>query len=91
MQKSRSVFQGYSNPLLGILRRHNGDGNENVKKSNRLNGQNNNSSGAACLFVHFFGVAARLRLEKKSPISRFMEDVNEQRRKFLSLSELGYN
>ena len=27
---------------------------------------------------------------RKSPVSRFMEDVNKQRRNFISLSELGY-
>ena len=28
--------------------------------------------------------------DSKSPISRFMEDVNKQRQNFISLSELGY-
>ena len=28
--------------------------------------------------------------DAKSPISRFMEDVNKQRQNFISLSELGY-
>ena len=44
----------------------------------------------ACLYISLASLHD-YDLKKKSPISRFMEDVNEQRRKFLSLSELGYN
>ena len=39
-------------------------------------------------FVHFFPGFARPRRE--NAFSRFMEDVNKQRRNFTSLSELGY-
>ena len=40
-----------------------GDGNENVKKSNRFIEQNNNYARASRFFVHFFAVTARLRRE----------------------------
>ena len=39
------------------------DGNENVKKSNRLNKQNNNFARASRFFLHFVAVFARLRRE----------------------------
>ena len=40
-----------------------GDGNENVKKSNRFIKQNIKFARAARFFVHFFAVIARLRRE----------------------------
>ena len=40
-----------------------GDGNENVKNSNRFNRQNNSYARASHIFVHFFAVFARLRRE----------------------------
>ena len=40
-----------------------GDGNENVKNSNRLNRQNNSYARASHIFVHFFAVFGRLRRE----------------------------
>ena len=48
---------------LGRLRSDDGDGNKNVKKSNRFNNQNNNFARASRFFVHFFAVTARLRHE----------------------------
>ena len=48
--------------LLGILRNHDDDGNENVKK-NRFNEQNNNPARATRFLVHFFAFTAQLRLE----------------------------
>ena len=40
-----------------------GDGNENVKNSNRFNRQNNSYARASHIFVHFFALFARLRRE----------------------------
>ena len=40
-----------------------GDGNENVKNSNRFSRQNNSYARASHIFVHFFAVFARLRRE----------------------------
>ena len=45
---SRALLIGDSS-----LRCYDGDGNENVQKSNRLNRQNNNSALAACFFCTF--------------------------------------
>ena len=59
------------------------------QKSKRFNKQNNNFARASHFFVHFFPVFARLRREN-GLISRFIEDVNKQRRDFISLSELEY-
>ena len=42
---------------------HDSDDNEKVKKSYRLNKQNNGSTRASRFFVHFFTVTARLRRE----------------------------
>ena len=49
--------------LIGTLRSDNGDGdgNENVKKSNRFSKQNNNFARVSHLFVHFFAITSRLR------------------------------
>ena len=74
--------------LLGTLRCHDGDDNEKRQKSNRLNGQNNNSARASSFFVHFFAVTSRKT--GKCLISPFMEDVKKRRLNFLSLSELVY-
>ena len=41
---------------LGTLSNGDSDGNENVKKKNRLNRQNNNSARASLFLVHFFTV-----------------------------------
>ena len=48
---------------IGTLRNYDGDGKENVKKSNRFNQQKNNNSRASRFFVHFFAVPAQLRRE----------------------------
>ena len=65
---------------LETLRSNDADGNEKVKKK-RFNKQNNNFP-LFCTFLSRFPV--------KMPYFAFMEDVNKQRRNFISLSELGY-
>ena len=80
---SRSREWSVTYGIVGTLRSNDAEDNENVKKNNRFNKQNNNFARASHFFVHFFPVFARL-------ISRFMEDVNKQRRNFISLSELEY-
>ena len=73
----RLLFAGYA------------DGNEKVKKNNRFNKQNNNFARAShffCTFLYRFYTTTTW----KCLISRFMEDVNKQRRNFISLSELEY-
>ena len=55
-----------SNTSLETLQNYDGydgDGKENVKKSNRFNEQKNNSARASRFFVHFFAVLAQLRRE----------------------------
>ena len=59
------------------------------KKKNRFDKQNNNFARAS----HFFcTILSRFYTTTtwKCLISRFMEDVNKERRNFISLSELGY-
>ena len=46
--------------ILGTLRNYDGDGNGNVRESNRFNEQNNNSARASRFFVNFFAVLAQL-------------------------------
>ena len=48
---------------VGSFSNDDGDGNENVKKSNRFIEQNNKFARASRFFVHFFAVTARLRRE----------------------------
>ena len=63
------------------------------QKSKRFNKQNNNFARASHFFVHFFPVFARLRREN-GLISRFIEDVNKQRRNlflFPSLNMVPWN
>ena len=63
------------------------------KKNNRFYKQNNNFARASRSFVHFFLVISFLFLhdyDVKMPNFPFMEDVNKQRRNFISLSKLGY-
>ena len=72
-QKHRDVIKDYEkrinrkiisvSGILGSLCNDDSDSNENVKKSNRLNNQNNNSARALHFWVHFFGVNARLGRE----------------------------
>ena len=50
--------------ILGSLRCHNSDGNENVKRAIHVDQQNNNFACASRSFVHFFTVAARLLMNK---------------------------
>ena len=45
--------------ILGSFSKDDGDGNENVHKSNRLNSQINNSTRALNSLVHIFAVTAR--------------------------------
>ena len=49
--------------VAGSFSNDDGDGNQDVKKSNRFITQNNNFSRASRFFVHFFTVLARLRRE----------------------------
>ena len=48
---------------LGSFSNGDGDGNENVKTTNRLIQQNNNFARGSRFFVHCFAVTARLRRE----------------------------
>ena len=82
-----SVFSGFIKnidqvqPVLGTLRCHDGDENENDK--------------TATLHVHLAFCTFLYRhcatTTGKCLISRFMEDVNKRRLNFLSLSEVEYN
>ena len=45
---------------IGSVSNDDGEGNENVKKTNRRNNQNNISVRALHFLVHFFAVTARL-------------------------------
>ena len=49
--------------VAGSFSNDDGDGNQDVKKSNRFITQNNNFARASRFFVHFFTVLARLRRE----------------------------
>ena len=46
--------------IIGSLRCHDGDGNENVQNSDGLIRQSNNSALASLYLAHFFAVTARL-------------------------------
>ena len=48
---------------MGSFSNDYGDGNENVKKNNRLIKQNLKFALGSRFFVHFFAVTARLRRE----------------------------
>ena len=67
--------------LLGTLRSNDADDNENVKKP-----QFRTCITLFCTFISRFCTTAT----RKCLISRFMEDVNKQRRNFISLFKLGY-
>ena len=58
------------------------------QKNNRFYTQNNNCARASRFFVYF--LARYTTTSWKGLISRFMEDINKQRRNFISLFELGY-
>ena len=62
--------------------------NENVKKNNRFQKQNNNFARASHFFSYIFSRFCTTTTWK-CLISRFMENVNKQRRNLISLSELG--
>ena len=53
---TRTTSQKIDSPedSLGSFSNHNGDGNENVEKSNGFVKPNNNFARASRLFVHFF-------------------------------------
>ena len=59
------------------------------KKNNGFYKQNNSFARASHFFVHFFSRFCTTSTWK-CLISRFMENVNKQRRNLISLSELGY-
>ena len=67
--------------ILWTLRSDDGDGNENVINATGFK-QNKNFARASHFFVHFFAVFARL--PRENAVSYFIEDVNKQRRNFLS-------
>ena len=75
--------------LIGTLRSNDADGNENVKKKTILWLAKQQLARVPCFFVHF---SARFCTTTTWTclISRFMEDVNKQRRNFISLSVLGF-
>ena len=73
--------------MVGTLRSDDADGNEKVKKTIGLISKTTTSHVhhaflyISFLFLHDYNV--------KMPNLAFMEDVNKQRRNFISLSELG--
>ena len=73
----------YHTKVIGRLRCHYGDSNENVKKAIGLDYQNNNSARAPSFFVHFFAV--RARLWRELPNSRFIDNANIRRQISLSI------
>ena len=74
--------------LLETLRSNDADGNENVKKKKQKK-KTKNTSHVHQTFL-YISLSLLHDYDARSPISRFMEDVNKQRQNFLSLSELGY-
>ena len=75
--------------VLGTLRSNDADGDENVKKHNRFYKENNSFVRALHFFCTFLSRFCTTTTWK-CLISCFMEDVNKQRRNFISLSQLGY-
>ena len=73
--------------LIGTLRSNDADGNENVKKKSCLIRKKNNFARASRFFVHFFSCFCTTTTWK-CLLLRFMENVNKQRRNFISLCEL---
>jgi len=57
------------------------------EQNNGFNKQNINFARALRFFVHFFAVFIRLRRENAYFL--FMDNINKQRRNFISLPELG--
>ena len=73
--------------LLETLRSNDADGNENVKKKKKKKTKNTSHVRHTFLYI---SLSLLHDYDAKSPISRFMEDVNKQRQNFISLCELGY-
>ena len=71
---------------LGTLRSNDADDNENVKKTIGLISKTTTSHVQHTSFLFCFCTTTT----RKCLISRFMEDVNKQRRNFISLSELEF-
>ena len=70
--------------IIGTLRSDDADGDENVRKKKSLYKKNNNFARASRIFVHFFARFCTTTTWK-CLISRFMENVNKQRRNFIPL------
>ena len=74
--------------LIGTLRSNDADGDENVKKTIGF------INKTTALHVHhtflYISFPFLHNYDVKMPNFVFMEDVNKQRRNFISLSELGY-
>ena len=84
------MFKVVTYNILGTLRSKDADGNENVKKTIGLISKTTTSHVYhAFLYISFLFLQD---YDVKMPIKilRFMEDVNKQRRNFISPSELGY-
>ena len=88
---SNKIGKGTVSPILGIyfLRYHDYDVNENVKKTIRWIGRKTTVHAFFTLFCTFL-YRHYMTMTWKCLISRFTEDINKRRRKFLPLSELGY-
>ena len=86
--RDRDVTRDMWSRILGTLRFNDADDNENVKKTIGL------ISKTTTLHVHrpflYISFPFCKTTTWKCLISRFMEDVNKQRRNFISLSELEY-
>ena len=82
------VEHGGSTAIIGTLRSNNADDNKNVKKTIGL------ISKTTTLHVHhtflYISFPFLHDYDVKMPYFAFMEDVNKQRRNFISLSELEF-
>ena len=74
--------------ILGTLRSSDADDNENVKKTIGLISKTTTSHVHHTFLYIYFPFLHDY--DVKCLISRFMEDVNKQRRNFISLSELEF-
>ena len=87
-ERSADFYSVLNNGTLETWRSIDADGYENVKKTNGL------ISKTTTLHVHhpflYMSFLFCTTTTWKCLISRFKEDVNKQRRKFISLSELEY-
>ena len=75
--------------IIGTLRSNDSTATRKSKKNNKFYKQNKNFARTSRFFVHFFARFCTTAT-RKCLISRFMEDVNKQRRNFISPSGLGY-